>query len=175
MRRWKKLIYVDICNTIADVNAEIEKILGPRPVPEEYFHPLATDGFFLKHPEVFIDAAPFPGAAQSLHRLIKDLNSDIVYISARPEWAKKITISWLKENGFPDGDLILSADKAAVAKDLYVSMAIEDAPFEIEKLKAAGIQVIVKSQPYNKKYGPQFLWPGEKQRSGRFFCSYEVK
>jgi hypothetical protein len=70
------LVAIDICNTIADVLTEIEKILGPRPSKSIYTHPKATEQFFREHPEVFMKARPFKGAVDALWRLKK--NCEIV-------------------------------------------------------------------------------------------------
>lgn len=150
------LVAIDICNTIADVLPEIEKILGPRPSPKVYIHPRATERFFLEHPEVFLKTRPCKGAVDALWRLKK--NCDIIYLSARPEWAREITEKWLEENGFPKGELILTRYKDLAAKELDIRLAVEDAPIEIEKFKKAGIPVLVKAQEYNTEYGPRFDW-----------------
>lgn len=146
---------VDICNTIADVLTEIQNIIGPWPF-NEYHHPILTDDFFYRHAEIFLKSRPYKGAIQGMWRLKEHF--DIVYLSARPKWARTLTELWLKVHGFPDGKLILTRDKAKVAKELKVAIAIEDAPFEIDKLKEAGVTVVVKAQNYNKKYAPRFEW-----------------
>ncbi len=149
------LAAVDVCNTLADILSEVQKYIGPWPF-YEYRHPLLTDDFFIDHPEIFLNAKPYEGAVQGLWRLKEYFN--IVYLSARPEWAWVITDLWLKVHGFPSGRLILTGEKADMAKQLNVAMAVEDAPFEIEKYERVGIPVVVKAQNYNKDYAPRFEW-----------------
>lgn len=144
---------VDICNTIADVNTQIAKIIGKWP-SHMYKHPAITKEFFENHPEVFIKAMPYPGAAETL-KLIK---SDIIYLSSRPDWAWDITKDWLQKNDFPEGLLILTHNKVLMAKKIGVIIAIEDNPEDIILYQKEGINVLVKAQPYNIDYGPRFDW-----------------
>lgn len=147
---------VDVCNTLADLLTELREYIGPWPF-DEYHHPMLTEDFFLQNPGIFLRAKPFEGAVQGMWRLKEHF--DIVYLSARPKWAWVLTDLWLRAHGFPVGQLILTNNKDRVAKEIGVSIAIEDAPFEIDRYKEAGIPVIVKAQRYNKGYGSRFDWP----------------
>ncbi len=152
---------VDICNTLADILSEVQKYIGPWPF-DEYQHPSLTDDFFKSHPDVFLNAKPYKGAVSGMWRMKEYFN--IVYISARPEWAFGITKLWLDVCGFPAGKLILTREKAKIAQRISVSVAIEDAPFEIDSYLKAGIPVIVKAQNYNKNYSSRFEWQDFSER-----------
>lgn len=56
------------------------------------------------------------------------------------------TVSWLDENRIPYRDLCFLGDKPQVGADAY----IDDAPHNVEALRAAGNAVIVFDQPYNR-------------------------
>lgn len=146
---------VDICNTLADILSEVQKYIGPWPF-DEYQHPSLTDDFFKAHPDVFLNAKPYDGAVCGMWHLKEYF--DIVYLSARPKWALGLTELWLDAYGFPTGKVILTREKAKIAQRMFVSVAIEDAPFEIDSYLKTGIPVIVKAQNYNKKYSPRFEW-----------------
>lgn len=158
-------IAVDLCNTLADVVAELEKLLGPNPDPSHYQMPGATAEFFERHPEIFSGALPFPGAVETLHRIASQ--GEIIYLSARPKWAREIFEEWLARWGFPSGKLVLTDRKAEVARGMGIVLAIDDAPHEIERYRAAGIPVLVKAQPYNLGYPGRFEWSGKGEKNAR--------
>lgn len=146
-------IGVDLCNTVADVNAEIKKVLG---LPEDYvFREYGPGGlniderWFREHPEVFRNAVPLPDAPKGLN-LLATAGAKIYYVTARPEWARSITENWLREYGFPHGQLLMEADKVRAYRCLDLHLFFEDAPGEIECLERAGANVVAVAQPYNK-------------------------
>lgn len=149
------LIAFDICNTLADVNYMLEKGLGPTPNPSQYFHPLATKEFFEENKWVFTNAPVISGAVEGVKRLTRIGN--VVYLTARPQWANKITEEWLARHGFPKGRIIHSNNKAEVAMALGISLAIDDAPHEILSLSKA-CPVLVPAQPYNVGLPGRFSW-----------------
>lgn len=150
-------------NTISDVKSELQKVLGPWD-EKNYFHPKMQPGFFKENAWIFKEAAPYKGAASCLKNLKRNFN--IVYLSARPSWAFDMTKNWLKEHGFPEGEIIFTNDKAETAVRMGILLAIEDAPHEIRKLRYRGIQVLIKRQPYNTEmmnYGTIFDWNDARQ------------
>lgn len=152
-------IAVDICNTIADVFSVLKKMVV-WPDEKSYFHPQITDSFFEKNPFVFEEAMPYEGASESLRKLSRTF--EIVYLSARPLWALEITKRWLEKHNFPAGRIILTKNKAKIAREMGILIAIEDAPHEIVNFRKNGIQVLIKKQPYNfdcVQYGTLFDWP----------------
>ncbi|MDI3256106.1 MAG: hypothetical protein QJR10_15200 [Bacillota bacterium] len=156
----KTLVGFDICNTLADVEAEIERIAGPRPEYTRYFHPAVSPAFFEEHPEVFADAAPFTGAAEALQVLAAS-GKRVVYITARPQWARQLTLQWLEKHGFPAGEVICTQAKPDVIRQLGVSIYVEDAPRELQQLLVVPeLKVFRKWQPWNEVFHgvPMVSW-----------------
>lgn len=159
----RKIIAVDICNTLADINSEIQKVYGASPVPSVYHHPKVNPEFFRNNLWIFEKANPFTGAAEQLTEISKTYK--IIYITARPKAAQEVTIEWLQKNNFPKGIVFFTTKKAILAKSLGVMAAIEDAPNEIEGYISKGIPVIVKKQPYNTAYRNLFDWAHDEIKS----------
>ena len=151
------LIGIDICNTIADVKSEIEKVVGPNPTPSVYFHPMVNDMFFENNLWIFDQAQPIGGSVEALQRL--SLINRLVYITSRPVEAMDITRNWFKKHGYPMAEVIITRNKPCVAKTLEIDLAIDDSPFEISGYLAANVNVWVKAQVYNQQFGNRFEWP----------------
>lgn len=152
----RKVILVDICNTLADVNSEINKVTGTLRPEGLYFHPAVCQVWFASHLDVFRNCKPINYAVEGLNKLAETFN--IVYATARPEEAKKITECWLKKNGFPQGILEFSAYKPRLVEKYEVEFAIEDAPHEINQYQVAGLPVRVYAQDYNITFINRFTW-----------------
>ena len=135
----------DICNTIADVNTRIYAITG-NACYDAYPLVLPKD-FFNKHDDVFRAAKPLRGAAEILRHLAGE-GAEIHYITARPEWARDITINWLVKHGFPAGLLHMDRPKRDVIEEHKINLMIEDHPGEVTDLQGI-CHVLVRAQPYN--------------------------
>ena len=91
-----------------------------------------------------------PGAAEALWRL-SDAGCWIRLITHRlyTNWGHAVavtdTVAWLDEHSIPYRDLCFLGDKPQVEADAYV----DDAPHNVEALRAGGASVLVFSQPYN--------------------------
>lgn len=91
-----------------------------------------------------------PGAAAALWRL-SDAGVWIRIVTHRlyTNWGHAVavadTVAWLDEAGIPYRDLCFLGDKPQVEADIYV----DDAPHNVEALRASGAEAIVFSQPYN--------------------------
>lgn len=157
-----KVIAVDICNTLADVVKEIDARLGRNPNPAKYFHPGLWDkpSYFEENLDVFLDAEPIGDSVKKLNEL--SIYNEIVYITARPKISEFVTRLWLKRHGYPKGKIYFTINKVDIASKLGVDIAIDDAPFEIERYIKAGIKVYVKKQPYNAGYDNRFDWDDVK-------------
>ncbi len=97
------------------------------------------------------------GCPDALWRL-SDLGVWIRIITHRlyVNWGHAVTVSdtvtWLDEHRIPYRDICFLGDKPQVGADAY----IDDAPHNIDALRAAGNTVIVFDQPYNKSLdGPR--------------------
>jgi 5'(3')-deoxyribonucleotidase len=92
------------------------------------------------------------GTAETLWRL-SDAGVWIRLITHRlyANWGHAIavadTVAWLDDAGIPYRDLCFLGDKPDVGADLY----IDDAPHNLEALMAAGHEVVVFDQPYNRQ------------------------
>ena len=144
-------IAIDICNTIVDINSEIEK-RGYRKNRGAYFYLGLPSNFFKEHLEVFRDAKPLDGAVEALHRLVAQGN-EIVYLTARPEVAKEVTLwNLFEKNGFPRGKVVHSYSKSEDFKRLGCDFAIDDAPAEIENYRENGCKVYIYATDYNQNF-----------------------
>lgn len=91
------------------------------------------------------------GAAEALWRL-SDAGVWIRLITHRlyANWGHAVavgdTVAWLDDAGIPYRDLCFLGQKPQVEADAY----IDDAPHNIESLRAEGNEVIVFDQPYNR-------------------------
>jgi 5'-nucleotidase len=91
-----------------------------------------------------------PGAAEALWRL-SDAGCWIRLITHRlyTNWGHAVavsdTVAWLDEHSIPYRDLCFLGDKPQIEADAY----IDDAPHNVEALRAGGASVLVFSQPYN--------------------------
>ncbi|MCC5953525.1 MAG: hypothetical protein JJU45_15650 [Acidimicrobiia bacterium] len=109
---------------------------------------------------MFATMAPIEGAAEVLWRL-SDAGVWIRIVTHRlyANWGHKVavgdTVQWLDDHGIPYRDLCFLGDKPQVGADVY----IDDAPHNVENLRAAGQTVIVFDQPYNRELG------GERART----------
>jgi 5'(3')-deoxyribonucleotidase len=99
---------------------------------------------------MFRDMPAIPGCAEALWRL-SDAGVWIRIITHRlvVHWGHQIavgdTVAWLDAHNIPYRDLCFLGRKPEVEADLY----IDDAPHNVESLRAAGNEVIVFDQPYN--------------------------
>jgi 5'-nucleotidase len=130
--------------------------LGPQVSWDYHEWGLDDDTFLTLHRRgvlehrMFRDMPPIPGVAEALWRL-SDAGVWIRVITHRlyANWGHQVavadTVAWLDGNGIPYRDLCFLGQKPQVEADLY----IDDAPHNIDALRAGGAPVIVFDQPYN--------------------------
>ncbi|WP_338826360.1 hypothetical protein MTBGP_11720 [Moorella thermoacetica] len=144
-------IGVDLCNTVANVNAmlvmkftRLSLTRYPDPeVPAGFFH--TPEGL-----ELLKKAWPFPWAAEALW-FLASAGHEIIYLTSRPILAVNLTREWLAVNGFPRGALIFlpRGDKALFARYYGIEWFFEDDPLEALRLNGVVSRVFVKIWPYN--------------------------
>ncbi len=99
---------------------------------------------------MFRDIEPIEGCSEALWRL-SDAGAWIRIVTHRlyTSWGHRVTVSdtveWLDRQRIPYRDICFLADKSVVNADAH----IEDAPHNIEAIRAAGGHVIAFDQPYN--------------------------
>jgi len=104
---------------------------------------------------LFKSLTPLPGAAPALRRLSgRNIRIRIIthrlFIKYFHGQALSQTIEWLEHHGIPYWDLCFMKEKAAVGADLY----LEDAPQNVEKIRAAGFEAICVGNSTNRHVGP---------------------
>ncbi|MFZ4519239.1 MAG: 5' nucleotidase, NT5C type [Microthrixaceae bacterium] len=103
---------------------------------------------------MFRDMPALPGVADALWRL-SDAGVWIRIITHRLvlNWGHEVvvadTVAWLDRHRIPYRDLCFLGRKPEVQADAYV----EDAPHNVEALRAGGNVVVVFDQPYNRHLG----------------------
>jgi hypothetical protein len=149
----KRLVAVDVCDTLARVNEAIAACLGLGSGWRWTTHDLRPAGvagpesWFRRHPEVFAEAVPLPGAQEALDAAAS-AGREIAYVTARSDWAR------LRRWGFPRGELVLAVRKAPACAALGASLAVEDAPDQVRDLRRV-VPVRVIGHPYN---GSRLTW-----------------
>jgi beta-phosphoglucomutase-like phosphatase (HAD superfamily) len=162
---------VDLDGVCADYTSAFRRALARhRGTSEESLPPEATwdyrewgldrDSFLDHHRRAVVEDRLFAtmpamdGVADALWRL-SDAGVWIRIITHRlvENWSHEAvvsdTVAWLDDQRVPYRDLCFMGDKPQVGADAYV----EDAPHNIEALRASGCTVIVFDQPYNRHLG----------------------
>lgn len=114
----------------------------------------ALHRFAVTQRDLFRRLDPIPGAPVALRRLsARDIRIRIIthrlYIKWFHQEAVEQTVEWLDYYDIPYWDLCFMRDKAAVGADLY----IEDAPRNIQELRADGHETIVFANSTNRELG----------------------
>lgn len=106
--------------------------------------------YAIKGNEMHLNAQPREGAAINLSRLSEKNN--IYYITARPERFRECTSTWLKENGFPEGEIYMlgSHDKDEKAVELKCDFFVEDRYRNARMIADKGIKVFLIDSNYNR-------------------------
>jgi 5'(3')-deoxyribonucleotidase len=105
--------------------------------------------------KLFLNLPPIPRAAAVLRRLsAKSVRIRIItnrlFLKYTHQEAVSQTVEWLETHGIPYWDICFMAEKAAVGADLYV----DDAPANIEALRAEGYDAIVFGNSTNRHVPP---------------------
>ncbi len=119
---------------------------------EEHFREVHRSAV-LDH-RVFRTMPMVPGCAEALWRLSDAgvwirIITHRLYVNWGHHEAVADTVAWLDEHAIPYRDLCFLGAKPEVQADIY----IDDAPHNIEALRAAGNEVIAFAQPYNIDVG----------------------
>lgn len=115
------------------------------------------DGFLRCHRHavserrIFRSLEPLPGAIRAVRRLSSEGHLIRVISNRLGDGVDRAaaaddTLRWLDEHGLPWDDIAFVSDKSTVAADVY----IDDAPRVIERLRLAGLTVVIADLPYNR-------------------------
>jgi hypothetical protein len=122
----------------------------------------ALHRFAVTQRDLFRVLPPMAGAPGALRRLsAADVRIRIIthrfFIKFFHQVAARQTIEWLDHHDIPYWDLCFMQEKAAVGADLY----LEDAPRNVEQLRAEGLKTIVFTNSTNEHLpGPRAdTWP----------------
>jgi uncharacterized HAD superfamily protein len=98
-----------------------------------------------------------PGAAETLQPL-HEAGHEIVFVTARGEYAQRATRDWLDGHGLYH-DLIVGADDTAAHR---LDILLDDGAHNIERARAEGIFAVIFDQPWNQDaVGPRvYGWDG---------------
>lgn len=152
----KKVMLVDIDNTLANINKELRKQgintnVYPSPVPKDIW----KDGTIYK------DAKPILPIVNWVKRLSASKNNVLLYITSRPPETKGITEKWLSKHigisepvfyteGMPKGEAIKYYFGENAMREIEW-VAIDDAPHEIMSYLNLGIkEIFAPDWPYNR-------------------------
>lgn len=84
---------------------------------------------------------PAEGAQEFLRKIIQIVGEgNALIITARPESAATMTISWLKRNGFPTVNVLFADDKMTLARRQGCTHAVEDSERHAGNYAAGGIE-----------------------------------
>jgi 5'-nucleotidase len=131
--------------------------LGPQVAWDYHAWGVDDEAFLRLHQKAVLEyrmfrtMPPMEGVAEALWSL-SDAGVWIRLITHRlyANWGHQVavsdTVAWLDEHGIPYRDLCLLGDKPQVEADAY----IEDAPHNIEALRATGNPVVIFDHPYNR-------------------------
>lgn len=152
----KQVVLIDICNTLADVNQQIDMVTGVSRPKGTYFHPAVNENFFERHMEVFSNAKVISGSIEFVNRLARTY--EIRYCTARPKCSYEITRVWLSNHGYPSAPIIFTNDKVSSCHKMNVAFAIDDAPHEAVAYSRAGILCLVPAWDYNETTPGRFVY-----------------
>lgn len=152
-------VIIDVCNTLFNVNEQIERMTGIIRPSGSYRFPGLDREWFDSHLDVFRSARVMDGSVDYVSHLKK--RYEIVYMSARPESARSITMQRLNQSGFPEGMLILTnKPKGEICSQISgdIAFAIDDAPEEIRSYIRANIFCAVPAWDYNTEFMGRFVY-----------------
>lgn len=162
------MVAIDVDGTLANVAGVLCSIYGWKYDELSQYALPAQD---VPWRQVFTAAKPYPGAAAAVRRIAQRFPA--IYLTAREPVYRDVSRRWLDRHGFPRLPIWFAGDdKALMARNLGVRVAIDDAPDNVAALAAAGIPTLVPAQPYNRGLVPRFdswdeapdmvagIWPG---------------
>lgn len=139
-----RLVCVDIDNTLANVNKELNKLgydinIYPNPFIDKKFW-LNFEGQML-----LFNAELITTTLAIINSIYTNFNTEIFFATARPLELMDITYAWLIKNNIL-GEVYFTENKLQIDADIY----LEDDPFIIEKLLENQKTVLIPKWSYNR-------------------------
>jgi len=146
----ENVIFVDLCNTVADINCELQKLgIDTIQYPAHTQEPI--DWLLL-----FSKAEPIDPVVSLVKELSREFN--IIYLTARPIHSIAVSYHWIKKHGLPQAPILHTRGRrkgkfVAHYGDRVVGM-IEDSPEEIESVLEVnpGIELVIPDWNYNRQF-----------------------
>ncbi|MED4728601.1 hypothetical protein P9597_10675 [Aneurinibacillus migulanus] len=148
-----QIILVDVDNTISQTNRKLRELI-PNFTTERY--PFPFPPLFFEESPIFDEVEPVEGAKEKLKEWCIE-GHWIYYVTARESSSFRRTVKWLKRHGFPSSPVICCKDKQTIARIIGATIAIDDAPHEIEQLKDVVSRIFVPAHDYNQRYENRFF------------------
>lgn len=151
-------IGIDLDNTCAQtaraVRRELQKRFGVE--PQECYDLLPADQpearewllRLFESPQFYLGLLPVPRAREGIEMLAE--LGDLYYISSRPASMVEVSIQWLDRHNFAPGEVFCQQEKVERARQLGISLFVEDSPEVALTLAEAGIHVLLLRYPYNQ-------------------------
>ena len=153
-------IALDIDGVIAELGSVLKNALAREgKTVDEKKYPWVEEDYFIKNPDIYLEAEPVEGSIEGIKKLQKD--NDVIFITRRPKEAKAHTEKWLTMQGIDNPVVVHTNDKGKTAKKLNVSFAVDDGPEDILSYMAQNIPVLVMPKAYNEHLidkAPVFYW-----------------
>lgn len=147
----KQFLFVDICNTLANVNLELER----RGI-DTSIYPADVSTDLWGDQSVFSEAEPIFPVIEFVREQAKRF--EVVYLTARPGHIREVTLDWLNRYQLPPGPIIHTTGymKAEFLKVFLLTEKVvgivEDAPHEIQEITrmTPAIPLYIPDWPYNQ-------------------------
>ncbi|WP_028991443.1 5' nucleotidase, NT5C type [Thermoanaerobacter thermocopriae] len=141
-----KIIAVDIDNTLANVNSELEKRGYSTNV---YPHPELTEKFWetLEGITTLYNAKPIFSTIKTVNTFI-NFGAEVVIVTSRNIKLKKLTEDWIKRYFKNEPEIYFTKEKHQLDADVY----FEDDPAQIKTLITINKTVIIPEWPYNQGF-----------------------
>lgn len=156
----RKLVAVDIDDTLADYVGQMTKYFGP---PEGGLNSGSLESMWPKADwEEAFEGGRFHETMQVIQGSLEGVReiqkrADIVYFSARRPEMSFVTANWLRENGFPPAPIVCIGRerKKALLRNGWFDVVIDDLPRYLDSFKG---KKYIHRRPWNINNGITYDW-----------------
>lgn len=146
------VLFVDLCNTVANVNAELQK----RGVDTDHYPATFKTYETIHWDDILKEAAPIEPVISLVHDLSHQFN--VIYLTARPIHTMRISLEWIHRHGLPQAPILHTRgrDKGRFVAHYgdRVAGIIEDSPSEIKSVLEVNpnIDLYIPDWSYNREF-----------------------